>query len=603
MKKLCIGLFTLLLCSVNFDSNINFDFSTRNQETEICQELICERKDNDCDLPVPQISSKNDSNYDFRDSDYSVFSSFSMKTFFDNLREYSPHNNIGSCGYVSLIQAMSYYDTFVDDKIIDDAYERHCLTATDWEAAAAISPGVLRDSYSASGEPTYYDYCHNASGDLQSALTIAYNKSAGTDNKGTHVKDGKIVDNYQYSIGAWDYQDLFNEFYSNESPITVSILKDALQSEYINYITSAIDSGNPVIVHIQKIKENGESYDHHSVVAYDYDATGIYANFGWNDNPARQLLLGGLHKYDEIYYCAVLNVAENMHVHSNNYVINGEGFCGCNLSEKVYVKHGGDYINVPPTLHWMKNPMDPDETYRIRLRGSNSPDDLAAFTTEFNCVTLSVNAWKEIIGSYASSYYVYLTRVPSSLFLLQYAEKITNIATPNINASAQHITIAPAEYQIINTYVWNEETKVITQGSYSVTTKRKRVGYVENQNINLSANRSGAGEAFIEYEFEHFIGRIDIELSFWSKNEGFYDDMNKSTACIQYQNGNGNWLNSCDLLADADVSTNRFDMDRFTFIFPEKTKKFRVISTFEKPKVNSNLGRICIGDLSVYFAR
>ena len=79
--------------------------------------------------------------------------------------------------------------------------------------------------------------------------------------------------------------------------------------------------------------------------------------------------------------------------------------------------------------------------------------------------------------------------------------------------------------------------------------------------------------------------------------------MNKSTACIQYQNGNGNWLNSCDLLADADVSTNRFDMDRFTFIFPEKTKKFRVISTFEKPKVNSNLGRICIGDLSVYFAR
>lgn len=38
MKKLCIGLFTLLLCSVNFDSNVNFDFSTRNQETKICHE-------------------------------------------------------------------------------------------------------------------------------------------------------------------------------------------------------------------------------------------------------------------------------------------------------------------------------------------------------------------------------------------------------------------------------------------------------------------------------------------------------------------------------------------------------------------------------------
>ena len=39
-------------------------------------------------------------------------------TYFYNLCTYSPKNSHGSCGYVSLIQYLSYYDCFYNDSII-----------------------------------------------------------------------------------------------------------------------------------------------------------------------------------------------------------------------------------------------------------------------------------------------------------------------------------------------------------------------------------------------------------------------------------------------------------------------------------------------------
>lgn len=42
---------------------------------------------------------------------------FNMTTYFKNLSTYSPKNSYGSCGYVTFIQCLSYYDTFIHMKL------------------------------------------------------------------------------------------------------------------------------------------------------------------------------------------------------------------------------------------------------------------------------------------------------------------------------------------------------------------------------------------------------------------------------------------------------------------------------------------------------
>lgn len=542
----------------------------------------------------PQASSLNDDVTYFHDYDYTPISNFNMQTYFEKLHTYSPDNNLGSCGYVSLIQAMSYYDTFVNDEIIPSAYDKHDSSAKTAEEAAQVSPGVIRDTYYSSTDGTYYNYCHNNyDTDFQCALTVANNQVDGTDNSS----------NFGFSIGGWDYQKTFNKFYNGNSPLKVVSYDASSQSAYINYIKKSIDNDDPVIVHIKKHDSSGKEIAFHSVVAYDYDSSGIYANFGWTSTAStRQLLLGGSYGYDLITNCYTLVDSSTTHTHSNNYVINGTGYCGCNLNERAKVAYGGDYINVPPTIYWMKNPLDPDETFKVKIADSFFSDTLGGpietFTTDKNSFTMSIDTRKEIIGSYAHSYYIAIERVGTSA---SYNEVKTGLSTPDINSSATHITIAPAEYGIVNTYVWNAETATITQGNYTVQTTRKRVGYVENQNINLSANRSGAGEAYIKYDMDTPIRRVDVDLSFWDNYEGFYDATNKSTARFEYLDSNNKWQVMCDLLNDIDMSDSRFDMDRFTFVFPEVTKSIRFISTFDNPTGDSNSGRICIGDISLYF--
>lgn len=541
----------------------------------------------------PKASSTNDGVTYFYDYAYSPISNFNMQIYFENLYTYSPNNNIGSCGYVSLIQTMSYYDSYVNDEIIPEVYDKHDSNAITWESAAQVSPGVIRDSYNSSIGGSYYNYCHNNYDvDFQCALTVANNQSDGTDNSS----------DFGYSIGGWDYQKTFNKFYGENSPLTVVSYETSSQSAYLNYIRNSIDNGEPVIVHIKKHDSSGNEIAFHSVVAYDYNSQGVYANFGWGSSSTRELLIGGSYGYDQITNCYRLVDNSTVHSHSNNYIIDGTSYCGCNLSEKAQLIYGGDYINVPPTIFWMKNPLDPDEIFKVKIADTSFSDmfgnPIETFTTDKNSFTMSIDTWKKIIGSYTDSYYITIERIGTST---SYAEVKTGLSSPDINSSATHITIAPAEYGIINTYVWDEETATIAQGDYTIQTIRKRVGYVENQNINLSANRLGAGEAYIRYDMNTPIRRVDVDLSFWDNNEGFGDSLNKSTATFEYLDSNNQWQTMCDLLNDIDMSSNRFDMDRFTFVFPEVTKSIRFISTFENPIVDSNSGRICIGDLSLYF--
>ena len=73
--------------------------------------------------------------------------------YFYNLKENFGYNTHGSCGYVAAAMMLSYYDTLLNDNIIDEGYDKICtLTSLDLEDPHS-SPGILRetDSLSPSG--------------------------------------------------------------------------------------------------------------------------------------------------------------------------------------------------------------------------------------------------------------------------------------------------------------------------------------------------------------------------------------------------------------------------------------------------------------------
>jgi hypothetical protein len=149
---------------------------------------------------------------------------FNTNDYFTNLKTYSPINNIGSCGYVSLIQPMSFYDTFYNDSVIPDLCEYKNTTATNYSTANFNSPGVIGEHWASFGYDTYYEYVHATENyNLQSKLTALRNLLGGTDN----------VNNFIYSIGGWNYQTMLNAFYGNQSTVDV-IETDNVSQQYVS---------------------------------------------------------------------------------------------------------------------------------------------------------------------------------------------------------------------------------------------------------------------------------------------------------------------------------------------------------------------------------
>ncbi|MDE7263225.1 MAG: C39 family peptidase [Anaeroplasmataceae bacterium] len=518
---------------------------------------------------------------------YYASTSFNRNTYFKNLTDFSPKNNIGSCGYVSLIQTMSYYDTFYNDNVIPEQYDRTNEDAKSETEAKKQSPGVLRQTYYSADYPTYYQYCHATKEyDLQSKLTLINNFINETDNDNTYItEDGEVKSYFEYSIGAWSYQSMLNMFYGNSTTVKVNTYSNKTQSQYIRLIQETIDSGNPIIVHIQKSNDNGP-HSYHSVVAYAYDEGGIYANFGWGEYANEYLLLGGEAGYTEIYYAATLNYSNLGHTHSQNYVINNKKFCGCNLNDEAFFETPEGSMDSDTFIYWMKNIYDPSETYSISFKNSNTGTILARYTVKENEVKISRNVWSSILSKCNGALIISLKRLSSKT---KYNESVTIVRL---------LELTPEDYNFESQYFFYEKSQVVLSESYSITTNRLRCGYIENQYIILSARRDNAHTAYLEYSFGTSVKRIDVDLAMWSANE-FINAYN-AEVFIQYKNKNNDWITVLDLMKNAVLSKDRNSPDKYSIVFPEGTNEFRFYST-SMYGADRNKGRICIGDMLIYF--
>lgn len=269
---------------------------------------------------IPHQIGNGDGNDGGDSPDYLAYTNFNRISYFKYLYNYSPANtSSGTCGYVSLIQLMSYYDTFYNDYIIPEAYDDGPLNNTSLSQANSNSPGVVRQAYSNSVYSSYYDFCNSTqNNNLESKLTVIHNTLNNTNNYNSFVAE----------IGGWDYQALLNSFYGSSNVVTVVEIDNSYntytQNQMKGYVKNYIDNGKPVVVHIRSTS----GFSRHSVVAYDYSGDTIYANFGYNSSTTHDSLFNST--YSAIYYVAALDYGNLDHYHANNYIIDYECYCGCN---------------------------------------------------------------------------------------------------------------------------------------------------------------------------------------------------------------------------------------------------------------------------------
>ena len=506
---------------------------------------------------------------------------FTMNGYFNHLSEYQPLNEYGSCAYVSLISVMSYYDSFFNDCIIPERYDFYDDTLETYQQAYAISPGTKSESCIQQQFQSYYYFCHSTMLDnLQSRLTVIKNQFYGTDTPNAFVA----------STGMYSYQNVLNNFYSFEqSNISVSFTtySNKTQAQYEQIIKSLINQEKPVIVEIR----NSSTGSGHSVVAYDFDENNIYANYGW----------GPIHTHNTLFYsdfdaisgvCAI-DFSANKHIHSNNYFYGGKGHCGCGLSDEIKIVNGTLKQNVPPTIYWMRNFFDINEKYEVYLRVDYDDYNFIYYTNiSENKITLSESQWEYFLEFYEGQGAFYLRRISS---LANYEVCETTFSWGIYNA--QTFTQSPNSYGFPDAYCWSEIQTLHSIYDVSFTTKRLRCGYIHNEFVNLSPRRNNAGVAYLEFVFNVPIYKIEVNISFWGSNEN--TSSNNATGYIQYLGPDGYFINVIDLYNDINLSRDRTNQDHLYLTFPEETSVFRFYTTAQAIG-NSNLGRISIGELTVF---
>lgn len=553
--------------------------------------------------------------------DYNVGSYFSKSDYFKNLYTFSPYNRAGgSCGFVSLINILTFYDTFYSDDIVPEQYDAHSNAYLTADQANMCSPGVQPFDYNPNyplidhsyemdyrGSYSYYYYCHDSrSFDLESELTCIANFVNNSDSNSLR-DDGKPV--FEVSVGGWDYQKILNEFYGNRDFVNV-VSKNHLasQQEHINFIKNSIDEGYPVMVQVCKesVDPSAPDTDHHAIVAYEYDLDNIYANFGWGEGYTHEPVIGGAIGYNKIYgsYRIELPGLSGRHTHSDNYFYGGEGHCGCNVEDVIEIINGGTASDFPPTIRWMRNPTDQNEHYYVWVRRGYDVSDhdtrwdiSGRVSLTCNQVTLAPSIWDYYLYSGASQIYFVLVRVG------MYGEHETAIVGLDRPIyESRKLEFQPGDWNFYMTALNRTSTGTVTRNGTTMT--YKYMNCFDNGNDVLMTStpvRTMSAQSVLECSFaSDYINRLDawLELSITRPIIGSIS----VDAQLQYLRENGEWKKCADL--------NDEDMDyipglkrKCYFVMSEPTKAFRFVVSCQCSRIAQFSSVNCclkLGGLTLY---
>ena len=238
-----------------------------------------------------------------------------LSVYYSNLRYAFPLNSHGTCAYTSLAMLLSYFDTFWDDRYVEEGhdfrsyfYVDECLDQRTIPNFKTDSPGVRtewdQDVRSLSNEH-YMGYCEcEAHNNLQSYLILLardYFK---------WPMSGSLSNPYALTVTQ---ELILLNLYARykRTPIngwfTVNVLQSgSSDSKKRDFIMDNISSGLPVLLNLRVHPGKSSEY-HHTVVAYDYSSPdgsleNVYVHPGWQalggENPLTHVSLRQLSGVD-----------------------------------------------------------------------------------------------------------------------------------------------------------------------------------------------------------------------------------------------------------------------------------------------------------------
>ncbi len=207
-------------------------------------------------------------------------------------------------------------------------------------------------------------------------------------------------------------------------------------------------------------------------------------------------------------------------------------------------------------------------------------------------VQLTAAEWAAVIDLLGREYYAYLfwsqpsgSGLPNFLFSRQVV-----LYEPTTFSSAVQLT--PSSFGFEEQYFFYQKNKTLTVGGLQIQTSRLRCGYIQEQYVNLSPKRQGAGSAFLELTFDATIYRWMVGFTIWKDLELTVSA--GDTATLSYLSTNNVWTPYLDLLSDVTLPERRSEVIRIQSGTPIRGLRIQATSTQAPTR---NLGRLCVDDI------
>ena len=202
---------------------------------------------------------------------------------------------------------------------------------------------------------------------------------------------------------------------------------------------------------------------------------------------------------------------------------------------------------------------------------------------------LSLGEWHSLLSLRGKQFYVYM-RVSNMSNHFEFSP-IYVFNEPNSFGYLSNIN--PQDYSFPDAYNSTILTSYKNVEGTGISIKRLRCGYIQQQYINISPKKAGAGHAFLQLEFDSLIQYCSFGVTLWRDHE--LSNYNGDTAVVEIKDSNNNWVEIIDLLVDVSLPDSRKDILRFNVFTPLKGIRFDATSAAIG---DWNKGRLCIDNIS-----
>lgn len=150
-------------------------------------------------------------------------------------------------------------------------------------------------------------------------------------------------------------------------------------------------------------------------------------------------------------------------------------------------------------------------------------------------------------------------------------------------------------------FFYEDEVMITTAENYSFNTKRLRCSYIENQYLVLSANRKGAGIAYLELQLNEKIKKITFDMCLWSAFEGLKTGGTiRIDIPVDLNNEECGWNTLVTYDANL-LKTTKSSPKNYIVLFPKEVSKFRFYVIKDIPDTDRNHGRVVLDNIHLFF--